>query len=68
MAAVTVLKDSVLRHAQAQEDHLYKRILEQMQPDLRALVALSEFMDAQKTCAVDASPPAVAQFLHHAMT
>ena len=68
MVAVAALKESVLRHVQTQEEVLCEQLLERMQPSLSTLVAFSEFLDAHKMRMVDASSPAIAQFLHQAMS
>lgn len=60
---MTALKESVLRHAQTQEDHLYKQVMDRLQPTVNALAKLVEAVEAQKTWAVDASPLAVAQVI-----
>lgn len=63
VCAVTTLKESVLRHAQTQEDHLYKQVMDRLQPTINALTKLVEVIEAQKMRAVDASPLAVAQVI-----
>ena len=60
---MTTLKESVLRHAQTQEDHLYKQVMDRLQPTINALTKLVEVIEAQKMRAVDASPLAVAQVI-----
>ena len=61
-AAVTALKESVLQHAQAQEDHLYEKVSDRLEPKLAAFTTLIERV--QKMWVVDTvPPPAVAQLI-----
>lgn len=41
-AAVTALKESVLQHAQSQEDHLYEKVSDRLEPKLAAFTTLIE--------------------------
>ncbi|KZT70102.1 hypothetical protein DAEQUDRAFT_810839 [Daedalea quercina L-15889] len=68
MMAVSTLKESALSHAKKQEEQLYSRMFEQLQPSLRVLAAVNEFMEAQRTRVVDAPSPAVTQLLQQAMS
>ncbi|KAH9917429.1 uncharacterized protein B0H18DRAFT_958366 [Fomitopsis serialis] len=65
MAAVSAVQDSALNHARKQEELLYSKVYEQLQPSLRVLTNLNEFIEAQRSRAVDPSP-ALAQLLQQA--
>ncbi|TFY51635.1 hypothetical protein EVJ58_g10460 [Rhodofomes roseus] len=56
MTAVSAVRESALVHAHKQEELLYSRMFEQLQPSLRVLATFNEFIETHRACSVDASP------------
>ena len=64
--AVSALKESMLSHAKKQEEELYSRVFEHLQPSMSVLTTVKDFIDTQRSCTVDAPVPAATQLLQQA--